>query len=1121
MTITLTKQHLIALLFTLLFFSFSLSWYIFPSLYWLLGPAMALTVISAIVLWFRNREDDAVKQRKTLEKQDKLTVKRLFNLLLRELKDRGQYKQKYRLPWYLYISHNIQSDSTVLTQMGFRHSSLINIDSNFVIQVWLKNNAVMLTVNLSEDDYRSLNCIKLLISRVKAFRSRQALNGILLSQSIEHLLSKDKTHNKQMAHDSRVVVDEAQRLCGQKLPLYVLFNQMANLADFCPFFSSLEDHQLEGCFGAINSSSQSIGTFTLPWFNNAFDGLCSQMGRAVVFALERQLNEAFRRSVIAAPAQFRQIKGDISFYLTELLQAKTSSQEYQFRGFFFTNTESNSAAIDPLTKRVAYQLEHHEMIVPDGEKFSHSIFITEFFNRFVRPEAGMAQVNKVRQRILFAFKVSYWLFILGIVGTTAGLLKVNFDYYQSLNLETLMKLEGYKKSIQQAPYHINKLAENIKELDKLSNIYRDYKRPVPAYIFELVPNPSLLPALEKTYHTELLNILLPSLVRDIETKLFSYQQSGNILQTAKLLSLTKSLQTHSHTDWLALKNYYQQVNEENALIPNGLLRLMDDLYFFGIPEITVNKKLITQAELKIHTKNSAQVIYDYIKALPQFSSVVDVHEELGNNFEQLFQIQDSAILQVPFIYTPQGFAALNLNANATLIKETVDSNKALLGDQINEFQINNLVQQLQRLYQREYINYWRGFINNISLKPIENHSVSYSLSLLVAETDAPLKQLYDVIGYYTSPKLQALVSNKITESNTDKTTSLLKKISPPATPSEDQRLMEKTIKDEFSRYHYFIKTDENGVSKLSNFVSHFAKVKIWLDKARKSNDINAEYFQQLTSTEIDQSLYQLSQLKPDIKKLDDYKKAFVSLTNANIQKLVTTYIDKQWKQQVNSPFYTLFAKTFPFSLKSQSSANLKQFNRYFKLGGLFDQHTERLLVKFNRADGQIFLNGFMPNDAIYVSTVALEQLTKLEEIQQVLYQQGKKQFSIPFKLNVKSMSASLLKFELFSQRSLMSYQHGPKLWRDFVWPDLTTKSELLAIFTNTAGQKTTINYSGDWAWLRLIYQNYQMNLTQTEIKLNHKSDEIRLIIAVESDENPLEPTFFSQFRPPEQLIRAQ
>ena len=1126
MTITLTKRHLITTLFILLFCGFSFSWYLLPNLYWLFGPAMALTVITAIALWFSNREDDEVKLRKNLEKHDKLTINKLFSFLLRELKSRGQYKQKYRLPWYLFISHNIQADSAVLSQMGFKHSSAINLDNELAVQIWLKNNAVMIAVSLSEDDHRVLNCTKLLLRKIKSFRSRQALNGVLLSQSIDQLLNQDKSNNKQMANDSRLVIDEAQKFSGQKLPLYVLFNQMANLADFCQLFSSLEENHLDGCFGALNNNPSQAEPFTLPWFNSAFDDLCHRMGRAVVFAIDNQLNESFRRAVIAAPVQFRQIKGDVSLYLSELLLSETSQQEYQFRGFFFTNTENKPTVIDPLTKQVAYQLDHHEMLVSDGMKMSHSIFITELFNRFIRPEAGMAQVNKFRKRLLLTFQISYVVFILSILGATAGLFKVNFDYYQLLNANTLAQLDAYKKSVQKRPYQSGSLADNVDNLQLIGDIYLNYKRPTPSYISELVPNPSLFKALEKTYHNELLNVLVPSLVSDIETRLLSNQRSGNILQTANLLNLAKSLQRHNSADWLVLKNYYQQVfqinNNHDKTSVNNLMVLMDDLYLLGISKVRLNQKPIENAESMLNTVNRSQVIFDYIKNLPQFSSIVDIKDELGAKFFQLYQVKNSAMLQVPTIYTPQGYAALNLNVSSPLIKDIISGNKSLLGEQLDEFEANNLVLQLQRIYQRAYINYWLGFIDNLSLKPISKEGLSFSLNLLATNKDAPLSQLYDVIGYYTYPKLQSATSQPIKEPDTDKNTELLLDNKPVTVmPSAEQRLMEKAIQEKFSIYHDFIRADEKGISKLSNLVSHFAKVKKWLDKSNKSNEVDVEYFQQLSSSDKDQSLYQLSETMVEIELLDDYKNELIKVVSKDIRQKVISYLNKQWQQQMSIPFSTLFAKKFPFNIMSESSVTLKEFNRYFKVEGIFDKYTKQLFAKFKQVEGQVLLDSFIPNEAIYVRSETLIQLARLAEIRQVLYREGQSQFSIPFKVNVKSMSASLLKFEFFSQRTLMNYQHGPKLWQDFVWPDLSTKHELLAIFTDTQGQKNTMTYTGDWAWLQLIYQNNKSVQGQTEIVLGQESKDIRLTLSVESDENPLSPLFFSQFSPPKQLLISQ
>ena len=128
MTFTLTKKHLITSILVMLFSSFSLAWFIFPNLAWYFGIAIIVVLITAITLWLLNKDEAVVKQQKLLEKQDVQLVKKLFQYFLRELKDRGQQKQKYRTPWYLFISHDLSADESVLSQMGFRNSIAVKFD---------------------------------------------------------------------------------------------------------------------------------------------------------------------------------------------------------------------------------------------------------------------------------------------------------------------------------------------------------------------------------------------------------------------------------------------------------------------------------------------------------------------------------------------------------------------------------------------------------------------------------------------------------------------------------------------------------------------------------------------------------------------------------------------------------------------------------------------------------------------------------------------------------------------------------------------------------------------------------------------------------------------------------
>ncbi|SFC12737.1 type VI secretion protein IcmF/TssM N-terminal domain-containing protein [Pseudoalteromonas denitrificans] len=1113
MTFTLTKKHLIGGILISLFTGFTLAWWLVPNLNWIFAAAAIVILIIGSSLWFFNRDNATVKQQKNLEKQDVQLVKKLFNSFITELKDRGLHKHKYRLPWYLYITHNLKTDEAILTQMGFRNSTALNFSNQLPVQIWLKNNAVILTAQISSQDRRSLTCIKHLIKHAKNFRSRQTLNGIITSQSVDNLISKNKNNCQQVANDLRLAIDETQTLSGQKLPIYVLFNQMAGLADFCQFFASLDEPELDGNFGALNVKNANLGKFTLDWFEKSYNDICQRMGHSVLRALDSQLSEQFRRSVVAAPVQFKQIQSEISYFLEQLLIPKSATKDYEFRGYFFTNTQQQSQATDPLTKQIAYQLGFNEMLCSDSVKLPHSIFVTHLFDDIIRPEAGLASINITRKRLFWGFQISYSLAVLTLVVSSIALLKLNFDYYQPLNGKTLQALKQYQNVIRKKPYDIEELALNVNNLKMIRNIYLDYNKPTPFYISDLVPNPQLTQSVKEAYHNELKDILLPSLVHYLEDELFVYETLGDSLQTAKLLNLNEELQIHDEKSWKHLKSYYRQSfikeGHSEADTLKNLIVLMDDLYQLGMPKVTLNQSLLSQSKASIDKINTTKVLFEYINDLPQFSSMVDISTELGNNFELLYQFNNKLKAQfVPFIFTPQGFIGMDLSASSNLMKDIINNNKSLLGHKLNEFEINNLAKSLQRYYQREYVKYWVNFIDAIALKSISDNTLMHNLELMASKTNAPQNRLYETIGYYTFPEI---VVKKAAETEKEKPKKSIK-------PSTDQLVMAKNIQAEFAVYHRFIKQDDKGLSELAYLHENITQVAKWLKKAKDNKDVGAYFFKQLTSNKQDQSLYQLAQMQLSIAKIDLHVTGLIDLINQEVNAYVGEHVNQVWQKQISEPFSLQFANKFPFNLDSQSSVNFKLFNKYFKPEGVFDQFNAQILNKFSLVENSLTLDGFTTQNNLVIRSDIYQQFIDLKAIQQTLYQQSPTQAAITFKIKTASMSADLLNFELFSERTLFGYEHGPKLWQSFTWPDFTKQNTLLTIFTDVNSQKITSEYEGDWAWLKLVYKYYQLDEGNAEIKIKEALSQVTLSLSVEGDTDPFDPRFFSQIKLPKKLL---
>ncbi|WDD99163.1 type VI secretion system membrane subunit TssM [Thalassomonas actiniarum] len=1137
MTFTLTKKHLIGFILGFLFTVFAFAWWFVSSYAWVFALAAGLILVVSLVLWFFNRDEAETKRQKQLEKQDLQLVKKLFSRFTQELKDRGQIRQKYRLPWYLYISHDMAADKALLGQMGFRNSNVVNAADVLPVQIWLKSDAVMLTVQVSSSDSRSLNCLKLLLKEARKFRSRQTLNGIITGQSLETLIANNSSSCLQLAGNTRLAIDEAQVICGQHLPVYCLFNQMSGLADLCQFFASLDEAELDGAFGAMNVDKKYQGHYDGDWFDSAYEDLSRRLGQAVLSALDSQLNENFRRSVVAAPLQFTQLKRDIGFYLEQLFTSKNSPEQYLFRGFFFTNTEQHLSVADPLTKQVAYQLGFNEMLAPEGVKLPHSMFVSRLFNKFIRPEAGVAGVNKRRRRLFWFFQGSYAFMIFALAITLAFLLKANFDYHSELNIQVNKQLLNYKSAIRQTPYDIEDLAVNVTNLRQLRDIYMLYQQDTPVYINEQIPGPGIGDAVKQAYHQALSNILLPSLVRYLEEELFVYETLGESLETAKLLNLNEELRQHDLQNWQHLEMYYQQSfikegNNDKDLL-QGLVLLMDDLFLLGVPQVELDQALIAQARSSISAINTTEVVFQYIKDLPQFSSLVDISNDLGNNFAQLYEFETSRSGHlVPFIFTPQGFAAMDFTPDSDLMVNVFSSNKALLGHQLTSYEEENISNGLRRYYQRQYVDFWQRFVDDIVLKPVTAENLNHRLSILASKTDAPMNRLYQLIAFYTYPQLPAGqqaepakadkaegAGDKQAKSGEKSASALAGLTGDNGNSVNHKQAMISFIKNEFAAYHQFVRLDDKGISELANLHTVVSDVHKWLSASYASNaTLGAYHFQQLTSANKDTSLLHLQQTQVSIEQISEQIDTLVELANTQVAQAVSLYVNQKWQQEVSDNFNQQLAGKFPFALDSDQDASFELVNRFFKPEGVFDHFSTHTLSKFKQVGQQLVLSGYTPNAEIAIDEQVEGQFTAITGIQKTLYSQSDKQLSIPFRVKTKSMSANAIGFDIFSGRTVFNYRHGPKLWDDFVWPDPDNHSELLTIFHTTDNKKQTKKYQGDWAWLRLIYGFYQPRQLSPQMKVVSDDHEITLQLSVSSDINPLNPDFFSQLALPDRLL---
>jgi type VI secretion system protein ImpL len=145
-----------------------------------------------------------------------------------------------------------------------------------------------------------------------------------------------------------------------------------------------------------------------------------------------------------------------------------------------------------------------------------------------------------------------------------------------------------------------------------------------------------------------------------------------------------------------------------------------------------------------------------------------------------------------------------------------------------------------------------------------------------------------------------------------------------------------------------------------------------------------------------------------------------------------------------------------------------------------------------------------------------QMIDKAADIRNALFLQDPQNLSLQFQLKALEMSPDLTQFSIVAEKSLFTYQHGPRLWSKQNWSatDVDKDSigfQLRAQDVQVADEK----FTGSWAWFKLIEPRVISATSQsTRVKFSHKDSQVELSIKTQGQNNPFVPNFFSAFTLP-------
>ncbi|TMX36769.1 type VI secretion system membrane subunit TssM [Vibrio sp. Hep-1b-8] len=1088
-------------------------WFAYPD-------SLAIGIIATIIAsflsalmtyWLLQRGSEVSKtpdqQRLLIQKRSKLLTLH-FKRMIEVQKRKKRLNSRYDQPIYLLLSDDPSKDKSIITQMGYEAYKVDDFgnDIEFPVLFWLSEHSILISVSCGED--QQAQYLKTLTESLNKWRPRQAVNGMLLTTEVEHLLG-NREALIQRADELKSTIKTFNDSFGLNLPIYNLITNMGQINDFCQFFSAFDEAKRNDVFGATSPFIKN-GGIDADWFNQEYDHLISQLIASTSTALSSQLNQDYRNSICAAPYQFGLLKQSLWHFLQRLYRGDQLNNGLCFRGFYFTHSGTDTKQYDLLANVINESLGNEKFQQQQQLPVTQTLFAQHIMNHVVLNENALVGVNRRRENSLLFWQTAYTVFCAALLITVLAVIKLDFDYQSAREARADNMLERYKEAIAASPYDIENMADNIPNLYSLNRIYALYLEPKPWYTLPFMPSSSIMDEVEAAYFEELSQVLIPSMENTLEKDLFVYVNLEDQAKTLSLLNNYRLLFDPKRTNIEELKNYFMSTlrdqGEADSVNLAQLRILLDDVFAQDLVPVKPNYDLETLAKKVINQTGIETLLYEHILNSATYSKRIDIRPEFGSHFSQLFSFSPSyAGYMVPYLYTPSGFNELDLSVDSKVLSEALQAYEGVAGNSPSALEMYRISRDLKQMYQNDYINYWRDLTSRIQVKEIKDaDSLNRSLSVLTSAADNPLALLYTTVSKYTSVEIE------VPKAESDETL--------PPQQDSDKKESARQIYIAFTPYHQQVTATDQGTKPIDTLLGQFTEMETWLAKFLSSESPQEMAFNTLTA--------ELKLSNPvSVVAGNTAKQPALSMeiianvtqqANEMVMSLAHSYLNTSWQNEVFQTYQNTIAAYYPFNKSASLDAATNDVASFFKSNGVLDKFYHSKLKGFSTDERSPFLAGLLPNTGLALDPNVWQMIDKAADIRNALFLQDPQNISLEFQLKALEMSSDLTQFTINAEKSLFSYQHGPRLWSKQNWSAKDVDKDSIGFQLRAQDvQIADETFTGSWAWFKLIEPRVVSATSQsTRVKFSHNESQVELSIKIQGQNNPFVPNFFSAFTLP-------
>ncbi|AOI60016.1 type VI secretion system membrane subunit TssM [Burkholderia diffusa] len=1022
--------------------------------------------------------------------------------------DRMSRQYLYQLPWYVFIGAPGSGKTTALVNSGlsfplaeqFGRAAIRGVGGTRHCDWWFTNDAVLIDTAgryTTHEGNRALDEAewKGFVELLKKYRTRQPLNGAMLTISVADLVGASEAERTQHAMVLRKRLLELRAQLGIRFPVYLLVTKADLLAGFAEYFGGFGRAECAQVWGFTFplAQSEAPGFDLRAAFDREYRLLHQRLNDGLPELLATQTDARQREMAYLLPQQVADLQDMLGQFVAEVFSVSSFEPMPMLRGVYLTSGTQEGTAFDRVMSGIKRFLKI-EGVPPVAQVGStgRSFFLKSLLQEHIFREAALAgsDLRWHQQRRVLQI-AGYALLAVVCVVVLAAWLRSYANNRAYLD-RIAQQVPAVDAQIAGAKFSdAADIARLLPVLDALGGLANaggvDRSHPPLAYRWGLFQGEKIDEAVDAVYRRALDDVLLPIAARRMEVALSDARPDETDYAYAALKAYLM-LYDSAHYD-PAFVQAVVDLEMERSLPPDfspaerSALRAHLAALFgnrVAVSPYPMNERLVADVRDRLRQVPFSQRLYRQLtRTLRPATSAFDfsVARAVGPDASLVFRRQGGKPLSegVPGLYTRNGYR----NVFAPRLAGEVDAYGReevwVLNLGLSEIPGPNdaaaWARDIRQLYLNDYLKIWDDYLADIKLQRTATLAQSIQVARALSSADSPLTRLMIALARDTAlgdapggaRNLASRAQDKVDEARSSLSQIFAGQRASDANPSVAAPASpEQVVDSHFAGLRAFAPGTGDQAQAFDAVLKSIDALYTYLTA---TDDALRSGAQPPPSDAPARLRAQAGRLPTPFREvLDDLS----NVANGSVATVEQRSVAQRAGANVGDFCRQAIAGRYPFAQGSSRDVAPADFAQMFAPGGLMDDFFQKNLQSIVDTTSHPWRFANRNADADPAAAAMLASFEKAAVIRDVYFGGGARTAQLKVQIQPLEMDPSLTEMVLDVDGQIVRYAHGPLVQSAVDWPGTRGSNQVRLQVSGQAGATDGFTTDGPWALHRLF-----------------------------------------------------